>query len=297
MYAITGASGKTGRAVAEALIAAGKDVQVIGRNEKRLQALVDLGAQAHVCTLDDAQAMTIAFSGAVGVYCITPTHLTAADFYAHQRHVGEALAAAIHKAGVEYVVNVSSIGAQHKSGTGPIKGLSEQEGRLNALKGVNVLHLRPGFFMENLLMNIDAIRKMGVVGTPARADLAMPMIATRDIGNIAADRLLALDFSGKTTRELLGPKDITLAHATRAIATAISKPDLKYVELPYDDFRKAMIDKGVGPAAAAVFTELYRGINEGLVVPTEERSPDNTTPTTIEEYSKSFALIYGAQGS
>lgn len=296
MYAVTGATGNTGRVVAEGLLAAGKDVLVIGRSEDRLRPLTEKGAEAFTGSVDDAQSMSIAFSGAVGVYCMIPLRYDIDDLRAYQRTIGEAYTAAVNEAGVQHVVFLSSVGAQHKKGTGPIAGLREQEDRLAKLEGVNVLNLRPAWFMENLMFNMDMIREMGIVGTPAEGDRPMAMIATRDIGAYAAERLVALDFEGKGTQELLGAADVSLEEAARAIGAAISKDDLRYVQFPFDDFEKAALGMGMGRSAVSNFSEMYRAINDGLVVAEEERSTANTTPTTIEDFAQVFAGVYAASG-
>jgi uncharacterized protein YbjT (DUF2867 family) len=292
MYAVVGATGNTGGAVAEALLSAGKDVTVIGRGPTRLQPLVGKGAQAFVGSAADAQAMTLAFSGAVGVYCMIPPRLDVPDFRQYQREIGESLTAAIHEAGVTYVVNLSSIGAQHTEGTGAIAGLREQEERLNALEGVNVLHLRPGWYMENFLATVDMIRSMNMMGMPVRGDVPIAMIATRDVGAYAAERLLKLDFAGKSTRELLGPRDSTLEVAARTLGNAIGSADLRYVQTSFEDAEKALAGMGTSKGSASVILEMYRAFNDGLIVPIEERSPENTTPTTMEEFARVFAQVY-----
>jgi uncharacterized protein YbjT (DUF2867 family) len=292
MYVVTGATGNTGRVVAEALLAAGADIQVVGRSEGRLRPLVEKGAQPFVGSLDDAQTMSIAFSGAVGVYCMIPPRTEVADFPAWQRSVGESLAAAVHEAGVNYVVFLSSIGAQHTEGTGPVAGLRREEDRLNSLEGVNVLNLRAGFFMENFLLQIDVIRGMGVVGLPMQGDVPCPLIATKDVGEYAAERLLQKDFSDKCTRELLGPRDMTMSEATRVLGAAIGKPDLEYVQVSFEDAEQALLGMGLSASGASTMLQLYRGFNDGLVVATEERGPENTTPTTLEEFARVFAEVY-----
>jgi uncharacterized protein YbjT (DUF2867 family) len=61
---------------------------------------------------------------------------------------------------------------------------------------------------------------------PIRADVPLAMIATRDIGAAAVEALLRLDFQGRQTQELLGPRDVTYTEAAKIIGTAIGKPDL-----------------------------------------------------------------------
>ncbi len=293
MYAVVGATGNTGRVLCESLLADGKAVRAIGRSKERLRPLVEKGAEAAIASVDDAEAMRRAFSGARGAYCLIPPRFDVEDFRAYQRSVGKSLAAAVKDSGVEYVVSLSSVGAQHQEGTGPIAGLREQEDRLGALAGVNLLHVRAGYFMENLFMSIDTIRRMRVLGTAVRGDVPLPMIAAQDIGRFAAERLAKLDFSGASSCELLGPADVTMQQATRALGQAIGYDDLEYAQFPYSEAEKAMLGMGISPGTASTFIQLYRAINDGLVRAEEERSPHNSTPTTIEAFSREFAQVYG----
>jgi uncharacterized protein YbjT (DUF2867 family) len=292
MYVITGATGNTGKAIAEALLAKGEKVRVIGRSTERLKSLVDKGAEAFIGSMDDAAAMIRAFTDAKAVYVMIPPNLAAENVRRYQNKVGEALATAITNARVQYVVNLSSVGAHLSEKVGPIAGLYDQEQRLNKLKGVNVIHLRPSFFMENLLWNIDLIKKMGISGSPLKPDLPIPMIATKDIAAEAARLLLDLKFTEKSVRELLGQRDVSMTEATRVIGKAIGKPDLKYVQFPYEDAEKAMMGLGLSPDMARSFNEMYRSFNKGVIRPTEKRSAKNTTPTSLEEFAQFFAAVY-----
>ena len=293
MYAVIGATGNTGRVVAEDLLAAGLPVRVIGRSEERLAPLVERGAEATVGDVSDAEFVARACDGVGGVYHLIPPRYDI-DLRAWQTKAGKALVAGIRDSGVPYVVNLSSVGAQHHHGTGPIAGLREQEDRFNDLTEVNVLHLRPAWFMENLYMSLDVIRGMGVLGMPVSADVPIAMIATRDIGTEAARRLAALDFDGHHTRELLGPRDYTLTEVAGIIGAAIGKPDLPFVRFPDEAAAAAFEEMGAHPATVATFMEMYRGFDEGRIVALESRSRANTTPTTLEEFAQGLAAAYGA---
>jgi hypothetical protein len=135
-------------------------------------------------------------------------------------------------------------------------------------------------------VNVGLIKTSGIMGNPMKADVRIPMIATRDIGDDVASQLLALSFKGKSTRELLGQRDITMVEAASAIGAAIEKPDLKYVQFPYPDAEKAMMQMGLSADYARLIIEMTRGFNEGVVYPTEKRSASNTTPTSIETFAK-----------
>jgi uncharacterized protein YbjT (DUF2867 family) len=149
---------------------------------------------------------------------------------------------------------------------------------------LNVLHLRAAYFMENNLAAIGMIHGMGIFAGALLPDLKLPMIATRDIGDYAAKRLLDLDFSGKQTRELLGERDLSMTEVTAVIGRGIGKPDLRYEQFSYDQVQQVLTQMGIPPKSAAVYIEMYKAINAGVVAPQEPRSPENGTPTSFEEF-------------
>lgn len=153
------------------------------------------------------------------------------NFPAYQGQVTEAIAQALESARMTHVVSLSSVGADKPSGTGPVVGLHRMEGRLNGIQGLNVLHLRAGYFMENTLPQIGILGHGGKMAGPLGAELPLPTIATRDIGAFAGEALANLPFSGKQTRELLGQRDISYPEVARVIAAAMGKPDLRMYSL------------------------------------------------------------------
>jgi len=297
MYTITGATGNTGRRIAEALLAAGEKVRAVSRGAANLEPLVALGAEPFVGSLEDPDATCRAFEGARAVYAMIPPNYTAETFRAYQNQVADSIAHALRTSGVQYVVSLSSLGADQAEGVGPISGLHDLEQRLNVVPDVNVLHLRPAFFMENFLFQAEIIKKTGAAGSPLQRDLSIPMIALRDIAAVAVERLQKLDFSGKSYQELLGQRDLSLPEAIAVLGNAIGHDGLAYVQFAYDDFGRGMRNAGFSADAAASMMELYHALNEGRVRPTSPRSAENSTPTSIEQFAQIFAVVYGQQDS
>ena len=285
MYAITGATGNTGKVIAQKLLAAGQKVRVIGRSAEKLQPFAAQGAEVFTGSVDDAAAMTRAFTSASAVYAMLPPSMTSKDYRADQDRISDALAAAIAQAGVKYAVALSSVGADKPSKTGPVVGVRLLEQKLNAISGLNVLHLRPGYFMENLLPQIGVIRSMGMAAGPLKNDLPVPMIATRDIGEYAAERLARLDFSGQQSRELLGPADVTMKQAAAALGQAIGKPGLSYTHAPAIMLKPAMVAMGMSSNVVDLLLEMSDALNSGYMVALEPRSAENTTPTTLDWFA------------
>src|SRR5712675_584191 len=284
MYVVLGATGNTGSIIANSLLTKGERVRVVGRDASRLARFVRKGAEAFTANVTDAAALTKALSGARAAYLLLPPSLTSLDYRADQERESDSIAKAVRESDLRYAVLLSSFGAHVPEGTGPIAGLHSAEQKLNAINGLNVLYLRAGYFMENHLAAIGMIQGMGMFGHAVLPDLKIPMIATRDIREYAAERILKLDFAGKQARELLGERDLSMTEVTAVIARAISKPDLRYEQFSYDQVQQVLTQKGTPPKAAALYIEMYKAINTGVLVPVEPRSPENITPTSFEDF-------------
>lgn len=292
MLTIMGATGNIGSKLAYRLLDKHQDVKVIGRSADRLQPFVDRGATAVMGDAADSEFLSQAFADSNAAFVMIPPDYAAQDFRKYQNEIGRQIATAIKKSGVKHVVNLSSHGAHLPDKTGPIKGLRDQEQRLNQLDSVHILHLRPTFFMENLLMNIDMIKNMGVNGGHIRGDLPFAMIATADIAEVAAQHLLERNFSGKTVRELLGPRDISMEEATRIIGEKIGKPDLQYVHFSREEYMNGLLQAGMSKDMAEQLAELDAGINDRLFASDEPRTQENKTSTDFKQFADFFAQVY-----
>lgn len=225
-----------------------------------------------------------------------PPNLSSNDPLAYENRVGEAIAAAVANAGIKHVVVLSSIGADKSSGTGPVVGLYHLEQKLNSLADANVLFLRAGYFMENTLPQVGVIRTLGSVAGPIRPNLKLSMIATRDIGDAAAEALLRREFRGKQIKELLGQRDLDYIEVASVIGKAIGKPSLGYVQAPDDQLRKSMVQMGMSSSLVSLLLEMSAALNSGHMKALEARSQTNTTPTSFETFvNEEFVPAYQKQ--
>jgi uncharacterized protein YbjT (DUF2867 family) len=294
MNVILGASGNTGSLIANFLLSKGQKVRVVGRDVRRLQRFVRKGAEALTAEMADAAALSKAFGGARAAYLLLPP-ITSRD---DQERQSDAIAKAVKDSGLRYAVHLSSYGAHVPEGTGPVTGLHSSEQKLNAISDLNVLHMRAAYFMENNLTAIEMIHGMGLFGHALLPDLKLPMIATRDVGDYAARRLMDLDFSGKETRELLGERDLSMTEATAVIARGIGKSNLRYQQFTYDQVQQVLVQMGMPPEKAAVYIEMFEAINAGLLAAREHRSPENSTPTSFEKFVRDvFVAAYQTQAT
>jgi len=299
MIVVMGATGNTGRKIAHALLETGETVRALARSESALAELAHAGAE--VCGGDaaDVRFLTDAFRGADAVYTLLPTDRRSPDYFAAQRQQGEAIVGAISDSGVRHVVALSSLGADLGEGTGLIEGLHAQEERLRQLAApkpegrrqerVSVLLLRPVSFFENFYESLGLIKQQGIIADSVAPDLAIPMIASRDIAEAAARALVTRNWTGVVVRELLGQRDLSYAEATRIIGERIGRPGLAYVQLPYGEMAGALVEAGLSHTFADLYVAMTRAFNEGRARPQAGRTPENTTPTQFEDFAPDLA--------
>jgi uncharacterized protein YbjT (DUF2867 family) len=278
---ITTPTGNIGRRTLQQLLKAGADVSVIVRQPEKLSDSIRGRIKIHQGSLTDVGLVTKAFQGARAVFWLTPPDYTYPDVAAYHSELGRVAATAIKENKIPYVVNISSAGAQLDN-AGPISGLGIVERRLNEVVE-NIVHLRPGFFMENFLLEIESIKKDGAIYSLIPGELPYPIIATQDIGDVAAELLLKTAWSGRIIRGLHGPEDLTFASAAKILSDSIGKP-VKHVEITPDQAYQAFLGFGASPGFAKAFVEMYQAVAQPGAI-AESRTPQTTTPTTLREWS------------
>lgn len=283
MIVVSGASGKIGSRISSQLLEKGKNVKVLGRTADSLAKLKTAGAEVALGNLDSVDFLRSAFAGAEAVFLMLPPDKDSLNFGMFQDAIAEAQVEALRKENIKHVVFLSSQGAHDILHTGTVKGLGRQELRLNALPSdVNVLSLRPEAFMEN---TIESLKLFNTVASPLRPEISTGQIATADIADFAAKKLIALNFVGKTHQDLLGDRDYTQTEIAQIVGKALGKPDLEYKHYSYEDYKKVLVKAGVSQSRAELITERYKAINEGYFNK-GVRDQTSTTPTSFEAFSE-----------
>ena len=222
--AVATPTGHVGSAVVDFLLEFGGDIRVVllGRRPDRLKEFVRRGAEMAIGSQDDADYLVKATRGVEALFWATPPGYGSDNVRAFQNRLGRAAATAIRTNKIPRVVNLSSIGAHLDAGVGPIGGLHDVEGLLNEA-ATHITHLRPGFFFENLLWQLDPIRKWGHISLPISGDRRYPMLATRDIGRVAAARLASRGWIGHFVGELHGPADLSFDEVAGILADVLGR--------------------------------------------------------------------------
>ncbi len=262
MFIVLGASGNTGKVVAETLLTQKKKVRVVLRDAAKGQAWREAGADVSIADVEDGASLKRAFSGAEGAYVLLPPNFSSSQVRVDNNRRASAIAAAVEAAGVPHVVMLSSVGAQQAEGTGPVLALRDAEATFTRAHAA-VTFVRAAYFMENWGGALYAVAQ-GVLPTFLLADKAIPMVATRDIGTAVA-RLLAEGGSGKRVIELAGPREYSPRDVAAALARIVGKP-IAVQQAPEEAMAPALMGAGMNAEWARLFQELTHGLNAGIVV-------------------------------
>jgi uncharacterized protein YbjT (DUF2867 family) len=288
-YAVAGVTGNTGRVVAETLLSQGKSVRVVVRDPKKGEAWRARGAEVAVADLGDTASLTKALEGAEGAYLLIPPNMAAPSFRAYQDATAGALVRAVRASLVPHVVLLSSVGAQHASGTGPIAALHHLENELSALEATRCSFLRAGYFIENLAGSLGMLAE-GALPSFFPADFGIDFVATKDIGKLAA-QLLVEGTEATQIVELAGPKQ-SMNDAARALAAITGKPVAVKV-LPLDAMVPTLTSMGLSGEVAEMYREMTDGILRGHVAFEGGRRRVVGT-TTLEEVLRPIVTGAGA---
>lgn len=280
-----GATGHIGHVICEDLIKRGHSVRAIGRDEEKLQKLNFKGANIYFSECNDTETLTEAFKDAYAIFSLIPPSYNEENYTAYQDATSKAIAQAIVNSNVKRVVNLSSLGADLPSGTGPILGLHNHEQRLNRLNNlISLIHLRPAFFMENLNLYLPMIFSQNVIRTPIDINLPIPMVCTRDIGWKVADFLDSTVAFDKCEFEFLGPKNVTFNEVARLLGQYLEMPELYCEQVSFEEANEWLLEEGFSEQVADLLIEMYKAINAGQIVPNNSDSLTHRGSTTIEAY-------------
>lgn len=291
-YVILGSLGNISKPISEKLIAAGHSVTIVSSNANKAEDIILMGAKAAIGSVNDVEFLTKAFIGADAVYTMIPPYFGASDWKKYISGIGENYAAAIRASRVKNVVNLSSIGAHMPQGCGPVSGLHYVEKALDSLEGVNVRHLRPGFFYTNLLSNVDMARNMGIIGGNYGDHMTMIFSHTDDIAEVAFSELNNLSFKGKSIRYIASDEKTT-DEVAAIFGKAIGNPKLSWVNFTDEDTTDALLKLGLPKEVARNYTEMGNAMRRSEMQSDYlKHRPDKFGKTKLDSFARVFASAY-----
>ncbi|GHD20661.1 NmrA family NAD(P)-binding protein [Nocardiopsis kunsanensis] len=277
---VTTPTGNVGSRVVRLLLQAGMRPTLLLRDPDRIDAHTRARVDLVQGDQGDVDAVLRATRGADRLFWVDPPTPDDDPVAGHAR-MGANAARAVSENGIGHTVFLSSVGAEKRHGAGEIDGLARTEQALDAT-GANVLHLRCGYFFTNLFMDISALRE-GVLPTPWPLESAMPWVDPRDIGDVAAARLLSANWSGSRVQAVHGPEDLSFSGVADILAQALGRP-VRAERVSDEEVRAGLGSVGLSTGQIEGVVGMAAGLREGFT-PEQERGALTTTPTTLAAWA------------
>lgn len=290
---ITGSLGNVAKPLAQHLIAEGNTVTIISSNENRKNEIETLGAKAAIGSITDLDFLIETFDKADAAFLMTPPNMGGINIIENTVNAGKNYAEAIKKTAIKSVVMLSSIGVESPVENGPIKGLHFIEQFYSKLENTSVTFLRAGYFYLNFFNDIPLIKNAGIIGANFSEDATVPLVHPIDIAKAAAEELLK-NSKGKNVRYIVS--DVRKASdLAKIFGNAIGKPELPWVTFKDKDSLNGMLQAGVPQEMAELYTEMGRGIRNGVVQKDFiEHGSIVTGNVKLEEFGKEFAKKFNS---
>jgi uncharacterized protein YbjT (DUF2867 family) len=151
--------------------------------------------------------------------------------------------------------------------------------------GANIVHLRPGYFMENFLTQVESIRQNSTVSFSYASDHDIPWISTDDIGDEAAKYLLDDRWAGQWTRNLMGAENLTPLETTAILSQVLDRP-IEYVRVTIESIQQQLASFGATPDVRRELGHLFCALGDPDGVYATARTPEAITPTTFEQFAR-----------
>ena len=275
-YVVAGATGHVGSVVAQSLLDSGRKVRVIVRDTHKAERWKKRGAHVGQVDLSNVHDLLNGLRGTEAAFLILPPFPpNTTGVRGKAKKMIDAMVHAISGTDVKHVVFLSSVGAQHAEGTGPVVLLHDAEQELRTLK-TPVTFLRPCYFIENWAPALpDA--KEGLLNTFLPADTKWPQIATHDVGQVAGKLVLEHPKAHRVV-ELAGPEDVCPSDVA-GVLSRLLETEVEPLEEPLDQVAEAFTGMGFSPEMAQMYQQLYQGIASRKLAPEHPESVVRGTDT------------------
>jgi NAD(P)H dehydrogenase (quinone) len=260
VYAISGITGKVGGELARSLLAVGRPVRAIVRDAKKGEEWAALGCELALADMEDAPALTRAFTGATAVFVLPPSEFDPEPGYPEAQAVIDAVVKAVTAAKPNKLLCLSTIGADAVHDN-LLAQRTMMEAALRELP-LPLTLLRPAWFIDNAAWDVDSARENGIIRSFLQPmDKTFPMVAARDVGQVAA-ALIQDDWTGVRVVELEGPHRVTPNDLADAFASVIGK-SVRAVPVPRESWEELFRSQGMKYPEPRM--RMLDGFNEGWI--------------------------------
>lgn len=281
--ALVGATGRVAGQAMNTLIEQGAEIVALVRHPEKIR---ESKVRVEQGDLHDSAFVVRATRGVDALLWLTPTTLAAPDFRAHTLGLAHNAVRAIRENSIQRVVFISSHGAD-RSGFGHVSFAGEVEKLLEAA-AANTVMLRSAGHMENLLGSLESLKNGQLFGV-LPPEKKYPLVAAQDVGGVAAKWLADSTWNGHHVRGVHGPEDLSAIDQVAILSRVLNRP-IRYQQIPAEALRENFLKRGATPSVADAYFELFKSFAQTDYRPSELRSAETTTPTTLESFVRGSLL-------
>lgn len=279
---IGAAAGNVGSRIARKVATANHSAVLLGNDLTSLQDLNIPNSSSHEVDMSDVKQVVAHTKGADAFFWLVPPALGVSSMKEWYDEVIAAGVAAIKENNIPRVVAISSLGAGAADNLGTVTYVGNLEKAFQKV-APNVVFLRPGYFMENFLLQKEDILKKGSFSFPYASDHDIPFISADDIGDVAADYLMDEHWAGQWARNIMGPDNITLEEAASIFSAELNQK-IVYWQVTYEDIKNQFAGFGANETVQKELVDLYLALGDPNGAYATPRTAEAFTPTTLAKF-------------
>ena len=249
MILVTGAAGKTGRAVIRALLARGEAIRALVHRPDQIRTVEELGAREVVGGDMRAQAtMDRAAQGTRAIYHICP------NVHPEEVAIGRTAIAAARSAGVQHFVYHSVLHPQVEAM--PHHWLKMRVEEQLFQSGLSYTILQPAAYMQNVLAQWEHVLERGVYSVPYSAETRLGMVDLEDAAEAAAIVLTEPGHEG-ATYELASAEALTQTEVAAILNQQLGRP-VRAEAVPLEVWEKRARESGLGDYQVETLVKMFQ---------------------------------------
>jgi uncharacterized protein YbjT (DUF2867 family) len=281
--AIAAAGGNIGSRTALKVAEGNAEVVLLGRNPNALQKLNIDHATVAPTDISHADEVIAATRGVDALLWLVPPVVNVASLKEWYQQVTAAGTAAVKENKIRKVVLISTLGAAAAANLGTVTYAGWMEAEFDKLD-TNVLALRPGYFMENFLLQAEGIKQTGEFSFIYAPHHDIPFVSTDDIGDTAAKYLLNNAWTGHWKLNLMGPENITLTAVAEKLTAVLGRP-VTYRQSATEEMSRQLAGWGISATVQQELTDLFAALGDPDGIYATPRTPEVYTPTHLEAFA------------
>jgi uncharacterized protein YbjT (DUF2867 family) len=284
MILIIGATGTVGREIVQQLVAHGVSVRALVRSPEKATAIAAPGVEPVLGDLQHPRSLDAALAGVTRAFLLSPLD-------PHQVTLQGNFIQAAQRAGQVYIVKVSGLGTALDSPVRSGRWHAQIEQQLEAT-GLPFTHLRPLFFMQNILhLFAPTIATQGAL-VASMQEGKIAMVDARDIAAVAVTALTEDGHTGKAYT-VTGAEALSFREVAEKLTVATGR-QVTYRDISLDTTRQRLAATGMPAWHVDVLMEFWTVLREGYAAEVTDtvEAVTGVPPRTFDQFAREHAALF-----